>query len=266
MTDPPSPTAVGEDVKHAMQGLTKGKEAVRRDRIKVGMDEKMIQAEILRLNNEFGVLNYKDGDTLVYIGPPPQAMSECQIRDYTYNQNHFSIPHRVHRSNFSSLNSKKFNELFGPRSIRTERRLRKERILSRISTDGIKYFVDLQPPTEDDEAVFLLTSLTCTKGVLTWHAARDKYGLSPLMVQGQDNSSSIEIDFHLSIDPPTGKKGPEAHKSTNSEQTCSAKKAPRDKEQADSCEAPQDEGLNESETEMNDPGLQFAIASSLEDP
>lgn len=265
MTGPTSPAAVDKDVKQAIQGLiAKEQQVVRRDRAKTGIEEKMMQAQILRLNNEFGVLNRLDGDTLVYIGPPPQTMSQSQTWDYAYHQNYFSVPHRVHSSQFLGLNSKRFNGLFGPRSIRTERRLRKEGILSRVSTEGIKYFVDLRPPTEDDEAVVLLTSLTCTKGVLTWHTAQDRYGLPPLLVKGQDDSSLIETDFYIPVDPPVDKKDPKDHQSTNSETTSNAPKEPSDKEEAGGCEAPQEEDLNESEKEENDTGLQIAIASSLE--
>jgi hypothetical protein len=264
MTGPPSPAAVDEDVKHAIKGLVaKGQEAARRDRAKAEMYEKMIQAQMLRLNNEFGVLNCRDGDTLIYIGPPPQTMSKSQTWDYAYNQTHFSPPHRVHSSKFLGLNSKRFHDHFGPRSIRTERRLRKEGILSRISTEGIKYFVDLRPPTEDEEAVVLLTSLTCTKGVLTWHTARDKYGLAPMLVEGQDDSSLIQTDSYLPVDPPADEKEPKDGEFTNSEKTSNANKASWDKEKAGGQEVAQEEGLNESDKEENDPGLQIAIASSL---
>ena len=170
------------------------------------------QSDLLRLNNEFGILNCQDGDALLYIGPPPQTLSESQTWDHAYVQNHFSFPHRVHSSKFLGLGSKKFNELFGPRSVRTERRLRKEGILSRVSTEGIKFFVDLRPPTEDDEAIVLLTTLTCTKGVLTWHMAQAKYGISTLLVAGQDDFPTMPVDLHVSATPQEDIKGSENSK------------------------------------------------------
>ena len=178
------------------------------------MTQKRMQSQLLRLNNEFGILNFEDGDTLAYIGPPPQTHSESQTWDNGYIRNHFSYPHRVRRAKFLCLNSKKFNDLFGPRSIRTERRFRKEGILSGVSTLGIKFFVDLRPPMEDEEAVVLLTSLTCTKGVLTWHTAQDKYGLSPLLVAGQDDSASIPVDFDLPVTMPKDKNDSKDHKTS----------------------------------------------------
>ena len=155
----------------------------------------------LRLNNEFSILNCQDGDSLLYIGPPPQTLAESRTWDHSYIQHHFSFPHRVHSRKFLCLGSKKFQDLFGPRSIRTERRFRKEGILSHVSTEGIRFFVDLRPPTEDDEAIVLLTTLTCTKGVLTWHMAQEIYGLSSLLVAGQDDSSTISAGLPLPTAP-----------------------------------------------------------------
>jgi hypothetical protein len=192
-----SPVATSHDLK----GATKSDFPKRQE----DMNQKRMQSQLLRLNNEFGILNFEDGDTLAYIGPPPQTPSESQTWDNGYIRNHFSYPHRVHSAKFLCLNSKKFNDLFGPRSYRTERRFRKEGILSGVSTAGIKFFVDLRPPMEDEEAVVLLTSLTCTKGVLTWHTAQDKYGLSPLLVAGQDDSASIPVDFDLPVTTPKDK-------------------------------------------------------------
>lgn len=100
------------------------------------------------------------------------------------------------------MQSAKFDVLLGPKSIRTERRLRKEGILDNVDLTGIKYFVDLQPPMEDEEAIVLLTSLTCTKGILTWYTAQETYSLAMMQVGGQDDYSLMPVDFHLPLDEP----------------------------------------------------------------
>jgi hypothetical protein len=223
-----------------------------------GMIQKRMQSQLLRLNNEFDVLNFADGDTLAYIGPPPQTPSESQTWDHDYIRNHFSYPHRVHSAKFLCLNSKKFNDLFGPRSIRTERRFRKEGILSGVSTAGIKFFVDLRPPMEDDEAVVLLTSLTCTKGVLTWHTAEDKYGLSPLLVAGQDDSASIPLDFDLPVTMPKDKNDSKDHKMSQAKTLSDVSE-----EQFDSEMVQDAEDLNNPQ---DDAGLLSAKGASLGQP
>ena len=184
--------------------LVKKLEALQRSRPpsnKAELEQKVAESVFLRLNNEFGVLNCQDGDSLLYIGPPPQTLAESRTWDHSYIQHHFSFPHRVHSRKFLCLGSKKFQDLFGPRSNRTERRFRKDGVLSRVPTEGIRFFVDLRPPTEDDEAVILLTTLTCTKGVLTWHMAQEIYGLSSLLVAGQDDSSTISAGLPLPTAP-----------------------------------------------------------------
>jgi hypothetical protein len=269
------PAVVDQDVKDVIQQETiKQQETGQRDLTTAEIERKRMQSQMLRLNNEFGILNCPDGDTLAYIGPPPQTPSESQTWDNAYLQNHFSLPHRVHSSKFLGLSAKRFNDLFGPRSLRTERRFRKEGILSHVSTKGIKFFVDLQPPTEDEEAVVLLTSLTCTKGILTWHTAQDKYLLSPMLVAGQDDSSSIPVDFHLPITLPEDKtitlsedkKASKDHKPVHSKRLSNAEKEPWDKEKFDSREDQYEDGLFDCEAEDKDAGLQNAIASSIELP
>jgi hypothetical protein len=230
------------------------------------MQQKRIQSQLLRLNNEFGVLNLADGDTLAYIGPPPQTLSESQTWDYGYIRNHFSYPHRVRSAKFLDLNSKKFNDLFGPRSMRTERRFRKEGILSGVSTTGIKFFVDLRPPTEDEEAVVLLTSLTCTKGVLTWHTAQEKYGLPPLLVAGQDDSASIPVDYDLPVTTPKDKNDSKDHKTSQAKTPSgvSEEQSEPSLEQKSDSEMVQDaEGLNGP---RDDAGLPSAKGASPGQP
>jgi hypothetical protein len=262
-----SPVALDQDATDARQeSMAKRQEARQPDRATAEIREKMMQSQILRLNNEFGILNFPDGDTLAYIGPPPRTLTEIQTWDRAYFQNHFSLLHRVHSSKFLSLNAKRFNDLFGPRSVRIERRFRMERILSSVSTEGIKFFVDLRPPTEEDEAVLLLTSLTCTKGVLKWHTAQDKYCISPLLVAGQDDSSSIPVDFQIPVTRPGDKQSSKGPKPPRSKRASDAKEEPWDKERTNSTEAQHDEALTELGEEEKDAELQSAIASSFEQP
>ncbi|EXJ84612.1 hypothetical protein A1O3_05282 [Capronia epimyces CBS 606.96] len=146
---------------------------------------------IFSLNNEFPLLDDPEGDTVIYLGPPPK-MPEQTDKEYQYIVNHFDHVYVVKSTTLRLMGeSSRFNDrdLLGPKSVRTERILRKLGILAKAEAkkgQKFKYHIDLRPPNEGDEAVFLLTELTCSRGVLTWHLAFDKYGLPPLAVSGHD--------------------------------------------------------------------------------
>ncbi|KAH0848461.1 hypothetical protein FOPE_02450 [Fonsecaea pedrosoi] len=147
---------------------------------------------VLSLNNEFTPLNDNSGDTAIYFGYPPQ-MPEQSDKDYDYIKHHFDRVHIVQSTNLRLMgDGSRFTErdLLNPtKSFRAERRLRKLGVLNTAEAahgGKFKYYIDLRPPKEDDEAVVLITDLTCTRGVLTWHLALDKYDLSPLAVLGHD--------------------------------------------------------------------------------
>ncbi|OAP62921.1 hypothetical protein AYL99_02148 [Fonsecaea erecta] len=146
---------------------------------------------VLSLNNEFTPLNDQMGDTAIYFGFPPQ-MPEQNDKDYQYIKQHFDRVHVVQSTNLRLMGqeSRFAKELSNPTKLyRAERKLRKLGVLSRAEAahgGKFKYYIDLRPPHEDEEAVILITDQTCTRGVLTWYLAMNKYGLSPLAVLGHD--------------------------------------------------------------------------------
>ena len=161
-----------------------------------------MERTILRLNNEFSTLSFNDFDTLAYIGPHSQTPGEDE-RDYAQTSKHLSVPHRMRSSRLRELGSSKFDYLLGPRSARTERFFKKHGIFPFPLQNQIKFCLDLRPPTEDEDAIICVTSLTCAKGLLTWHLAKDKYGLAATTVGGVDNASLLPADFPLPTPRPT---------------------------------------------------------------
>ncbi|KIW64436.1 hypothetical protein PV04_09368 [Phialophora macrospora] len=149
---------------------------------------------VLHLNNEFNALNQPDGDTAIYFGAPPQEAGQSD-RDYQYIKHHFD---RVHVLDSKTLrlmgDESKFTDddlLKSTKSFRAERRLRKEHrnVLQEAETKRggkFRYYIDLRPPREDEEAVILITELTCTRGVLTWDQAKEHYNLAPVSVLGHE--------------------------------------------------------------------------------
>ena len=169
------------------------------------------EMELFRLyqSNELVLLEAPDADALVVIGVPPQQCDQSE-NAYAAVERHFARPHKIHSENLIKLGSAKFTELLGATSqFRTERRLRNEGFLPGGKPSGIKYLLDLRPPTEDDEASFLLTDLSCSGGVLTWFKAQEKYGIPQTIVCGQDDSSLLPIP---TSDSSIARKQPKARK------------------------------------------------------
>jgi hypothetical protein len=119
---------------------------------------------------------------------------------------------------------------------------------------------------EDEEAIILLTSLTCTKGVLTWHTAQDKYGLSPLLVAGQDDSASIPLYFDLPVTMPKDMNESKDHKLSQTKapfDVSEEKSEPLLKEKFDSEIVQDAEDLNDP---RDDAGLLSLKGTSLRQP
>lgn len=193
---PPDREALAEAVRMSLEDQAKGqKKGAKYARASSGPSRSLPEASadlVLSLNNEFTSLCDSEGDTAIYIGPPPR-MPEQTEREYDYIVKHFDKVHVVMSITLRLMGEEsRFTDtdLLNPtKSFRAERRLRKLGVLfSAEAKHGgkFKYYIDLRPPKEDEEAVVLITELTCTKGVLTWHLASDKYDLDPLVVLGHD--------------------------------------------------------------------------------
>ncbi|KIW60522.1 hypothetical protein PV05_00734 [Exophiala xenobiotica] len=147
---------------------------------------------LLNLNNEFTPLDDPDGDTAIYIGPPPAKEPGLSNWQYSSICKHFDQIHVVQSSHLKRMpQTSRFtaDDLLGPRSIRSEKSLRRLGVLNmaEIRHNGrFKYYINLRLPTEGEEAVEAITKLSCTNGVLTWHQSRHKYDLPILSVCGHD--------------------------------------------------------------------------------
>jgi hypothetical protein len=151
---------------------------------------------ILTLNNAFPPLEDPTGDTAIYIGPPRQ-MPEQTDKEYEFIKAHFKRVHVMQSKTLLAMGEdSKFSMthlLNSTSSFRAERRLRKLGVLvtAEVKHGGkFQYYVDLRPPTEDEEAIILITDLTCTHGVLTWHLASQHYVLDSLLIGGHDHFST----------------------------------------------------------------------------
>ncbi|KAE8147985.1 hypothetical protein BDV25DRAFT_159195 [Aspergillus avenaceus] len=126
-----------------------------------------------------GLLLSQDADTLLYIDPPPQTKPSTLALPRSLE----SIPHRVHSRKLLETNSSYFKNLFEPR---VQARTISRRHLEGKLTNGIKYVIDLTPPSVEDDAVIFLTELSCPRGIRTWAKFQELWSLPSSRVGGID--------------------------------------------------------------------------------
>ncbi|OGM49229.1 hypothetical protein ABOM_004115 [Aspergillus bombycis] len=120
-----------------------------------------------------------DADTLLYIDPPPQKPCASVLP-----RSPGSIPHRIHSQKLLDTGSDYFKDLFQPRA---QARAISRRGLEGKLTNGIKYVIDITPPTVEDDAVIFLTELSCPLGIRNWdNTTTAWWDLAPARVGGED--------------------------------------------------------------------------------
>ena len=160
----------------------------------------MVENLALRLSNEFTPILDDQGDTLLYIGPPAKTRDQSH-NEYAHIKKHFDHFYRIDSRRIKALNSERFDKLLGPNAcIFAEKRLKKLEAYKKLSQeikDATKYHMDLRPPNEDEEAVILLTELSCTQGVRSWHLAQKKYSLQTTVVMGTDQLDTEANPYYI---------------------------------------------------------------------
>lgn len=141
---------------------------------------------MMRLSNQFTPIVEEGADTLIHIGPPPKAKGQTDS-DYAYVKRAFERPHLLKSETLRKLGSAKFNELLGPKSKRTQRKLQKAGIHKLlVEPEKIKYFIDLTPDIHDDEGMVLLLELSAPSGARSWHRDAQRFSINSSHVCGRD--------------------------------------------------------------------------------
>ncbi|KAK1994283.1 hypothetical protein LX36DRAFT_213630 [Colletotrichum falcatum] len=126
-----------------------------------------------------------EGDTLVFVDFPapsePSAGADCYF--YAWNSVHF----RMHSQKLLDTGSSKFSEILNPTY---QFRIQRRRKLVNKLPEGVKYVLDLTPPSEGDELVFQMTEASLTPGIIKWWTAYDKHGIDAYVVSGHDDVCS----------------------------------------------------------------------------
>ncbi|KAB8298257.1 hypothetical protein EYC80_001990 [Monilinia laxa] len=134
-----------------------------------------------------------EGDTLVYISYPGGIT--------LYDSNGFARPYknyRVSSEKLKGLGSPKFSRMFEERPQYWARR--RKGLLHHLP-DGFKYVLDLTPFEEGDEAVELVSELSCSIGIRNWHLSERSCGVQKRLVSGDD-----EVPGPANISPEAAEK------------------------------------------------------------
>ncbi|KAF4807177.1 hypothetical protein CGCSCA5_v013663 [Colletotrichum siamense] len=123
-----------------------------------------------------------DGDTLVFVDFPAPTKPADNVDCFVYAWN--SVEFRMHSEKLKATGSSKFAEMLSP--THQYRIMRRRKLVNKLP-DGIKFVLDLTPPSEGDDLVFQMTEVSLTPGIINWWTAYDKYGTDDYVVSGHDD-------------------------------------------------------------------------------
>ncbi|KAI4179755.1 MAG: hypothetical protein L6R41_007650 [Letrouitia leprolyta] len=123
------------------------------------------------------------GDTWVFIDPAAQQPEQTD-RMYQAYVERYRRPLMMESTVLKSLQSPFFDKLFEPSY--QYRIVRRRQLKGKLPTQ-IKYVIDLTPPTEGEEAAWLMSELCCIDGLRNWWQADSRWQVSKTMVGGQDD-------------------------------------------------------------------------------
>ncbi|KAL8997952.1 MAG: hypothetical protein Q9169_002874 [Polycauliona sp. 2 TL-2023] len=124
----------------------------------------------------------RDGDTFIYIDPPTQQPEQSE-RMYCRYIERYQKPLVIRSAKLQALRSPFFDKLLGPTA--QFRTIRRRRLNGRLP-ERIKYVIDLTPPSEGEDAAWLMTELCCVEGVRDWYQASIRWECAHTLVGGRD--------------------------------------------------------------------------------
>ncbi|KAI4246763.1 MAG: hypothetical protein L6R40_001792 [Gallowayella cf. fulva] len=135
-----------------------------------------------RCTAELPWTNDPNGDTYVFIDPPAQQPEQTQ-QLYVDYVSRYQRPLVIHSTSLLALRSPYFQRILNPTA--QYRTIRRRGLVGRLPVQ-IKYVIDLTPPSEGEDTVWLMTELCCVEGVRNWHQAWARWDVSKTLVGGKD--------------------------------------------------------------------------------
>ncbi|TDZ40609.1 hypothetical protein C8035_v005532 [Colletotrichum spinosum] len=121
-----------------------------------------------------------EGDVLVFVDFPtqPHNSTDCYVHAWS------SVEFRMHSQKLLNTGSSKFAEMLRPTY---QFRIRRRRKLVNGLPEGIRFVLNLTPPSEGDDLVFQITEVSLTPGITNWWTAEQKYRVDSYVVSGHDD-------------------------------------------------------------------------------
>ena len=148
--------------------------------------EDRIKDLTMQAATELPAIYDSQGDTWVYIDAP-QRQPEQDEHDYERYIKRYKHPMLMKKETLTKY-SPGLAKLFGP--TQQYRFLRRRKLANKLPS-SVKYVIDLTPPSEGEEAVFLTTELCCSEGVRLWHQSNQIWNVSKTLVKGEEEFSSV---------------------------------------------------------------------------
>ncbi|THV50320.1 hypothetical protein BGAL_0155g00060 [Botrytis galanthina] len=119
-----------------------------------------------------------EGDTLIYVSYP----GGITFYDFRGEPQPYKI-YRASSDKLKALGSTKFSRMF---EERPQYWARKRKGLLHHLPESIRYVLDLTPLEEGDEAVELVSELSCSAGIRNWYLSEKRCGVEKHLVAGDD--------------------------------------------------------------------------------
>ncbi|KAM3449770.1 hypothetical protein MY3296_006644 [Beauveria thailandica] len=137
---------------------------------------------IQRYKMHFAEVEFDEGDTLVFVDFPEPSKGripvDCEGAPFR------SQKFRVHSERLLATGSSRFAEMFQP--TYQFRILRRRELVNKLPA-GVKYVLDMTPPSEGDEMVFQVTELSLTPGIIKWWSSYARLNAPFYLVKGHDD-------------------------------------------------------------------------------
>ena len=164
------------------------KEADQPPKQRVSIEDR-IKDMALRAAVELPVVRDPQADTWVFIDPP-QKQPEQDQQDYEHYIKRYEAPIAMRKDTLVKY-SQVIEKMFHPTA--QHKITRRRNVVKQLRNfPNIKYVIDLTPPTEGEEAVYLTTELCCSEGVRLWYQAREIWKVSKILVGGEEEYTSIK--------------------------------------------------------------------------
>lgn len=160
--------------------------------------EDRIKEMVIRNPVDLPWVDDDDGDTWVFIDPSSQQPEQTDHMYQAYVQR-YEKPLTIRSATLRQLRSSFFNERLG--SSFQYRAIRRRGLMNRLPSQ-IKYVLDLTPPTEGDEAAWLMSELCCVEGVRNWSQAEARWKVSKTLVGGHDEFTIPAAELGNGSQPP----------------------------------------------------------------